>query len=273
MARTIRVDSVRLPSAVGLESASNALAKRDAWLPSGTNPKMSVFVGGLDYAAQEQDVRVFFEELVKAERGPRATSYITGVRIVRDKDTQLGKGFGYVHFAVSPSLSPRCDELMVQDRESVDEVLAMDVKKLKFAKKPLRVQACKTLPPAALLNARAAGSTSTVAASKTGAGQSGSSRTVPTVPAPKGNPALGEKLAGLSKEERKLAKAADADRQARRLAKKKARHVLDKQETGAVKLDMSRAERAAGKRKAVQKTKKGRVRSEAAISKMKGSRA
>lgn len=106
MTRTIRVDSVRLPSAVGLESASNALAKRDAWLPSGTNPKSSVFVGGLDYAAQEQDVRVFFEELVKAERGPRETSYVTGVRIVRDKDTQLGKGFGYVHFAVNYSLSP-----------------------------------------------------------------------------------------------------------------------------------------------------------------------
>lgn len=155
----------------------------------------------------------------------------------------------------------------------MDEVLAMDAKKLKFAKKPLRVQACKTLPPAALLKARAAASTASRSASKTVAGQSATSRAAPAGPPPKGNPALGEKLAGLSKEERKLAKAADADRQARRLAKKKARHVLDKQETGAVKLDMSRAERAAGKRKAVQKSKKGRVRSEAAISKMKGSRA
>lgn len=40
---------------------------------------------------------------------------------------------------------------------------------------------------------------------------------------PKGDPALGEKLAGKSKDERKQLKSADADRVARRLAKKKAR--------------------------------------------------
>lgn len=103
MDRTIRVDSLRLPSALGLQSATNALSKRDAWLPTGTDPKNSVFVGGLDYAAKEEDVRVFFEELVKKERGPAegSGSWVTGVRIVRDKETQLGKGFGYVHFVVS----------------------------------------------------------------------------------------------------------------------------------------------------------------------------
>jgi nucleolar protein 12 len=103
MDRTIRVDSLRLPSALGLQSATNALSKRDAWLPMGTDPKNSVFVGGLDYAAKEEDVRVFFEELVKKERGPAegSGSWVTGVRIVRDKETQLGKGFGYVHFVVS----------------------------------------------------------------------------------------------------------------------------------------------------------------------------
>lgn len=61
-------------------------------------------MGGLDYAAKEEDVRVFFEELVKAERGANKEGggkWVTGVRIVRDKETQLGKGFGYVHFAVS----------------------------------------------------------------------------------------------------------------------------------------------------------------------------
>lgn len=61
-------------------------------------------MGGLDYAAKEEDVRVFFEELVKAERGANkegSGKWVTGVRIVRDKETQLGKGFGYVHFAVS----------------------------------------------------------------------------------------------------------------------------------------------------------------------------
>lgn len=79
------------------------MSKRDAWLPSNTDPKKSLFVGGLDYAAKEEDVRVFFEELVKAERGANkegSGKWVTGVRIVRDKETQLGKGFGYVHFAV-----------------------------------------------------------------------------------------------------------------------------------------------------------------------------
>ncbi|KAK4684135.1 nucleolar protein 12, partial [Tremellales sp. Uapishka_1] len=127
--RTIRVDKLRLPSAVALAQATNALGKRDAWLPSGTDPKKSLFVGGLDYAAKEEDVRVFFEELVKAERGSREERYVVSVRIIRDRETQLGKGFGYVHFA---------------DRESADEILALDSKKLKFAKKPLRVQQSKT---------------------------------------------------------------------------------------------------------------------------------
>jgi nucleolar protein 12 len=43
---------------------------------------------------------------------------------------------------------------------------------------------------------------------------------------PKGDPLLGEKLAGLSKDERKQRKSTDMDRVARRLAKKKARMAL-----------------------------------------------
>ena len=75
-------------------------------MPGRTDPKKSLFVGGLDYAAKEEDVRVFFEELVKTERGSKEDGkWVTGVRIVRDKETQLGKGFGYVHFAVSARLT------------------------------------------------------------------------------------------------------------------------------------------------------------------------
>ena len=48
----------------------------------------------------------------------------------------------------------------------------------------------------------------------------------PTVIVPKGDPRLGEKLHGLPKEERKQLKSADADRVARRLAKKKARMAM-----------------------------------------------
>ena len=88
------------------------------------DPKCTVFVGSLDFASREEDLRVFFEGVVSAERGPRSAvagdsdsddeegtggpsthgakpkTWVTRVRIVRDKDTQLGKGFAYIQFAV-----------------------------------------------------------------------------------------------------------------------------------------------------------------------------
>ncbi len=75
------------------------------------DPKSSVFVGNLDFGSKEEDLRVFFETLVTGERGPPADNdeqdgdvklpmWVTRVRIVRDKESQLGKGFAYVQFAV-----------------------------------------------------------------------------------------------------------------------------------------------------------------------------
>jgi nucleolar protein 12 len=60
-----------------------------------------------------------------------------------------------------------------------------------------------------------------------------SGRPLPSAPAltasiPKGDPRLGEKIASLSKDERKKVKATDVDRVARRLAKKKAKALADK---------------------------------------------
>jgi nucleolar protein 12 len=105
------------------------------------DPKRTVFVGSLDFASREEDVRVFFEGLVSAERGPRTAitgddsdseneedtgdpnahgarlkTWVTRVRIIRDKDTQLGKGFAYVQFTVrlySYSSSRNLTRLMV----------------------------------------------------------------------------------------------------------------------------------------------------------------
>ncbi|BEJ16135.1 hypothetical protein CspHIS471_0507400 [Cutaneotrichosporon sp. HIS471] len=258
LGRVIRVDSVRLPSAVGLVSAQNNLGKRDAWLPAGTDPKCSAFVGGLDYSAKDDDVRAFFEALVTSERGaPESGSWVTGVRIVRDRETQMGKGFGYVHFV---------------DRESVDELISLPSTKLKFAKKPLRVQSCKTLPPAAKRLASASkgdkGDKGKDGKDK-GAKKERTKRTVP-VSMPKGDPSLGDRLKDLSKDDRKAAKHADATRLARRMAKKANKVASAHKETGAIKLAATKAEK--GLRAKKVKAKKGRVRSSHALTKMKGKR-
>jgi nucleolar protein 12 len=90
---------------------------------------------------------------------------------------------------------------------------------------------------------------------------------------PKGDPSLGKKLAHLPKEERKQFKASDADRVARRLAKKKARNALGNK---GVKLlgkerERERKEKSVGvKGKKVKgdvskKESKGRVRSEKSL--------
>lgn len=174
MDRTIRVD-------LADKSMSDALG----------DPKLSIFVGNLDFATHEDDLRLFFEGVISAERGPvvpqadvdRPTTWVRRVRIVRDPATQLGKGFGYIQLA---------------DHQCIDELLSLEPGKLKFSKRKLRLERCKTLP-------------ATNSTTKTDAH---------TVIAPRGDPSLGAKLAHLPKDERKRIKSADAGRIARRLAKK-----------------------------------------------------
>ncbi|KAJ7125411.1 hypothetical protein C8R44DRAFT_783042 [Mycena epipterygia] len=193
MERTLRVDvCARLPDAAGEEAGTG---------PTG-DPKLSIFVGNLDFGCRENDVREFFEGVVAAERGPAPAAdegpsgrWVLGVRLIRDRETQLGKGFGYVRFV---------------DRECVDEILALakteEAKtKLRFAKRTVRVQRC-----------RAGG-----AAAKPTAAQSMSKSTYPGMPAKRGDPTLGARLAHLDKDARKAAKKADADRVDRRAEKKK----------------------------------------------------
>ena len=102
MDHIIRVDSAHartLPSSS--EPGEGQLSRQKEDWPGGADPKSSIFVGGLDYETKEDDLRSYFEGLIVKERGERAEKYVTGVRIIRDRDTQLGKGFGYVHFTVS----------------------------------------------------------------------------------------------------------------------------------------------------------------------------
>lgn len=150
-----------------------------------------------------------------------------------------------------------------QDRECVDEILALatsEENKLKFAKRKLRVQKCKTVPGVKLsstnarsqVRAAAAASARTTSnpqsnssnprtansntksfargsnATPTGTRSPAQKSRVPII-VPKGDPSLGTKLAHLPKEARKEAKSQDADRVARRLAKKKARGQMDSQ--------------------------------------------
>ena len=90
MNRTLRVDLVRSPEEGGAEA-------------HGFDPHFTIFVGNLDFTAHEEDLHAYFESVVGAEQGPppeNIKSWVQGVRIIRDKDTQLGKGFAYVKFAV-----------------------------------------------------------------------------------------------------------------------------------------------------------------------------
>jgi nucleolar protein 12 len=105
----------------------------------------------------------------------------------------------------------------------VDEVVALDPVKLKFAKRKLRVTRCKTdkNPSSPKITGRR-GSTSSGAISIPGKAEH------PNLPKPKGDPKLGERLKGMSKEERREAKKQDANRLARRMEKKKARISLEK---------------------------------------------
>lgn len=117
MERTIRVDRV----------GNVGDAAQGAGVSTG-NPKLTIFIGNLDFASKEEDLRAFFEALVVKERGPpgeagegseeeevsaeedeagegnashpKPRAWVKRVRIVRDKDTQLGKGFAYVQFVV-----------------------------------------------------------------------------------------------------------------------------------------------------------------------------
>ncbi|KAG8214408.1 hypothetical protein J3R82DRAFT_9404 [Butyriboletus roseoflavus] len=246
--RMLRVDAIIKRSTTDASTDSMLLSSAIG------DPKLSIFVGNLDFASKEEDLRVFFERIVSAERGPpddeelqdgdMSKGWVTRVRMIRDKDTQLGKGFAYVQFS---------------DRTSVDEILALEPGKLKFAKRKLRVQRCRAIPSAT--------SVKTVPPSKTARALNH----VPVPPVPKGDPSLGEKLVKLTKEERKRVKAADADRVARRMAKKKARMVLAKQGVSPSNKQRERVRKTCAAKKLggapPKKTSKGRVRSEKSIAK------
>jgi nucleolar protein 12 len=145
----------------------------------------------------------------------------------------------------------------------------MEEGKLKFAKRKLRLQRCKTLPGSAPVPKQ----TAPLPKDKPTPQDKARARAV-VPPMPQGDPALGARLAHLGKDARKAVKAADAARVARRLAKKKARAAFGVPVAagdGAAKKERARERktplerRAAGAHKPDKK--KGRVRSEKSVAK------
>lgn len=162
----------------------------------------------------------------------------------------------------------------------MDEILALEEGKLKFAKRKLRVQRCKTIPGSSIptKNLTADNHKSKTAKAKSKSQQPPQTKKAtkqghPVQPpkpiiVPKGDPKLGDKLAHLSKGERKQAKAADADRIARRLAKKKARMAMGTKHKDQASGDDRKRVRVRKSAKVEPKKKKGRVRSEASVAKL-----
>ncbi|TDL22947.1 hypothetical protein BD410DRAFT_897816 [Rickenella mellea] len=116
----------------------------------GVYRKQSVVVENLDFACKENDLRAFFEAILKAERGSppvsdhhdagsgdherlgigEGNSWVTRLLVVKDRDAQVGKAFAYVQFA---------------DRECVQHLLTMEPDELKFTARKPRIQRWKTI--------------------------------------------------------------------------------------------------------------------------------
>ena len=82
------VAAVAARTANGRELDSHHL-RVDAVNAPPPDPKRLVFLGNLPFDAKEDEVRQHFQAAVAG---------VEAVRIVRDRDTQMGKGFGYVLF-------------------------------------------------------------------------------------------------------------------------------------------------------------------------------
>lgn len=105
---TLHADAVRPRSAAALLAAAQMAAKpnmdltdvprnQDAHTVSALEARRTLFVGGLDFAENEESVRAATEAVLVRERGePSEGRYVENVRIVRDPSTGLGKGFCYV---------------------------------------------------------------------------------------------------------------------------------------------------------------------------------
>ncbi|GAA5836127.1 hypothetical protein JCM3766R1_001972 [Sporobolomyces carnicolor] len=233
---TLRADHVRPRSAAAVLAAAQMAAKPNPNLidvPKSADAAMyqitavearrTLFVGGLDFAETEENVRKATEAVLVRERGEIKGHYVENVRIVRDASTGLGKGFCYV---------------LLADEQCVDELLALPPgKNLKISKRKVRLERCKTSAAAARSKASARSHAGALPAApgKPGAPKAAGPRRAVPIAAPRDPSArarpstsasdhqakLAEALAKLEPDERKKIKAIDPERLARRAEKKK----------------------------------------------------
>ncbi|EQC37063.1 hypothetical protein SDRG_05290 [Saprolegnia diclina VS20] len=90
-----------------------------------TDPKRTVFVGNMAFAATEDEIRNHFESNLEKDDEDEGSALVESVRIIRDKDTHLGKGFGYV---------------LLKDVTTAAKALKLDGSKI--GKRELRVSVC-----------------------------------------------------------------------------------------------------------------------------------
>ena len=241
--------------------------------PTQADLKRTLGVGNLDFEAGEEEVRALFEKLVREERGappaaatsslrldgePSAASvspeWVQSVRIVRDKATQLGKGFAYVKFLDTACVDEllalhEAEEAFVASKRPQTPGKAPRVAKpikladgetfrrrVKLRKRALRLSRCKnTQAQDARQGKRKAADAPRTPVKRRGdvsrARSSGAPTpdgSSPTLRSAEEHASKASYLAGLSKEQRTVAKKNDAERQARRMQKKHAKKANEK---------------------------------------------
>lgn len=66
--------------------------------------KRTLFIGNLPFDTDEEELRSFFESGMQKQKAPldsgKSEDLVESVRLIRSKDQQKGKGFGYVTLKV-----------------------------------------------------------------------------------------------------------------------------------------------------------------------------
>ncbi|KAH9823157.1 hypothetical protein DFH28DRAFT_881019 [Melampsora americana] len=177
--------------------------------------RRTLYIGGLDFMEHEDNVRKAVEAQLLAEReGPPSDggTWVERVRLVRDKGTSLGKGFGYV---------------LLKSQDAVEEMLALE--SFKIGNRKVRVQ--KYVVPGRCSALRKLGQQIQTQSTSNQKEAKPSKRIkldlTRDVPAIYKGPDLSETLASKTKDERKSIKMSTPARVERRILKKQAKLKLE----------------------------------------------